>query len=330
MGFFGCIPRFLKANAGWVLTALGSVGLVGTVILVAKETPEVEDNMEVALVKKVNNAAKAIWLEDQERDQYEIMDQAWDTTDWTFWDKAKVAIPIYLPAILTGAGTLACFWGGQIFNAKKQAALVAAYGALVMQFDQYREVIKAEYGEEVDQKALAVSQAETKRLRGEIQKLKEESGPFLYTFATLPGVIFEERPEQIYNALMHFNRNCILKGGNTLDELYQFAGLPDGCYDKSEAEKYGWQGYENEVNWGVSYVDFALVPIKNNYGRMVYVIDSYVPPYEVGVDYGYEGNVENYLYSGYNPTEAKFYAEKLGNAEVIGISTDHLCYAPGV
>lgn len=323
MGFFGCIPRFLKAHAGWVLTALGSAGMAGTVILVAKEAPLVETELYEAKIEKNTRSGNDFIC-------YSNMGEGWMTEELTLWEKVKIAVPIYAPAILTGAGSLACFWGSQIFNARKQTALVAAYGALAMQFDQYREAVKAEYGEEADKKAYEVSQAEVRRLKGELEALKKESGPFFYEFATLPGVIFEERPEQISNALMHFNRNCLLKGGNDLAELYSFAGLPESCYDKQEAGQYGWSEYENEVSWGMPYVDFDIRPVRNRYGRMVYVIDPAVPPYNIENDYGWEGRAEDHLYSGYDPAKAEEIAKKIGDAAVIAVSKEHICYAPGI
>lgn len=337
MNFFGCIPRFLKAHGGWVLTALGSLGLVGTVILTAQETPEAK-----RLVEEAEADSYSKWMdenvfpeesldpEDFDAQMKENWENAGEWPDLTLWEKVKVAAPVYLPAILLGTGTLACFWGSQIFNAKKQAALVAAYGALALQFDQYREAIRAEHGEEADKRAYEVSLAEVQKLKNEIVKLKESHGPFLYEFATLPGVIFEETPAQISNALMHYNRNCLLRGGNDLAELYTFAGIPESCYDKKEARKYGWQEYENEVSWGAPYVDFMMAPVKNRFGRTVYVIDSQIPPYEVEVDYGFEGRVEDRLYEGYNPALARAFAEEIGGDEVVKVPEDLICYAPGV
>lgn len=327
MNFVGCIPRFLKAHAGWVLTALGSAGLVGTVILTAKEAPEVEECIQEG---EINSIEK--WCKETGYDVYtmgvieEFPDEAYLTT----WEKIKIAFPIYLPAILMGTGTLACFWGAQIFNVKKQAALVAAYGSLVMQFDQYREAIKAEYGEEADKKAYAVSQMEVKRLRQEIEKLKEENGPFLYEFASLPGVIIEAKPGDISNGLMHFNRNMQLKGYNDLAELYSFCGVPESCYDKDLAGEYGWQEYENEVGFGVSYVDFVYRHVKNTpSGRPVIIIDTYVPPYEINVDYGFEGNPEERMYLEYSPDRARAFAEAIGKNEIIPAVQANV-YAPGL
>ena len=242
MGFFGCVPRFLKAHAGWVLTALGSAGLVGTAVLVAKEAPVARQTIEVAALQDHEDWMREnVYPEgslDPEEFDIQLAENLEAAGEWpglSFWEKTKIAFPIYIPAILTGAGTLACFWGAQIFNVKKQAALVAAYGTLAMQFDQYREAIKAEYGEEADKKAFEISQREVKKLQKEIELQKKENGPFLYTFASLPGVIFEAKPGQVFNGLMHYNHNAMNFTEVHLAMLYRFVGLPDGSYDISEA-----------------------------------------------------------------------------------------------
>lgn len=324
MNFIGCIPRFLKAYAGWVLTTLGSVGMIGTVILVGKETPAAEEAILDAESDSVSE-----WIDENHLDAEDLadMDDFPKEAYLSTWEKIKIAAPIYLPSILMGAGTLACFWGSQIFNVKKQAALVAAYGALVMQFDQYREAIKAEYGEEADKKALEVSRMEVNRLRAELKKLNEECGPQLYEFGVLPGVIFESRPAQLTNALMHFNRNMTLRGYNTMAELFEFSGIPQLCYDKDLADQYGWQEYENEVDYGARYVDFYYEQVKNKYGRTVNIIKTYVPPYELDVDYGFEGNVEEHLYDPENTTSAKAYAEAVGSSDIVKVDPEHTVYA---
>ena len=325
MNFIGCIPRFLKAHAGWVLTTLGSAGMIGTVILVGKETPAAEEAILDAESDSVSE-----WIDENHLDAEDLakMEDFPKEAYLSAWEKVKIATPIYLPAILMGAGTLACFWGSQIFNVKKQAALTAAYGALVMQFDQYREAIKAEYGEEADKKALEVSRMEVKRLRDELKKLNEECGPQLYEFASLPGVIFENRPAQITNAIMHYNRNLMLRGWNDLHELYHFVGIPESCYDKKEASEYGWQLDENEVTWGVTYVDFYFQKVKSKFGKEVNVIYNYVPPFEVNVDYGFEGDSTTREYDKYNVDMAKTFAETLGSDEIIRIDPNWECYTP--
>ena len=292
MGFIGCVPRFLnwlKPYTGWILTGLGTVGTVGTVILAAKEAPEVKAELNMSYFEKYQKVADTFPPEDG------IFTDAWHDEhqseyELTLWEKVEIAAPIYLPAILMGIGSLGCFWGSQIFNQKTYNNLLGAYGALAMQFDKYRDIIRKDYGEEADKKAYLQSREEVRKLQGEIKMLKKENGPFLYEFVTLPGVIFEAKPGQVFNALMHFNHNVSHDIGANLATLYDFCGLPDSCYDIDEANKWGWQAYENEATYGDSYVDFEFEEVTNRDGRTVYVIGMYIPPYEVDVDYGYEGD----------------------------------------
>lgn len=332
MGFFGCIPRFLKAHAGWVLTALGSAGLVGTTVLVAKEAPEAERQLDDAYVQKIDDINAQYRRENGiptgTSANYVLPDEWWGKAELTFWEKTKAVLPAYIPAILTGAGTLACFWGAQIFNVKKQAALVAAYGTLAMQFDQYREAIKAEYGEEADKKAFIESQKRVHALQKEVDTLRKENGPYLYTFASLPGVIFEAKPSQVFNAFMHYNHNAMNFDVATLETLYEFAGLPEGCYDRDEASSYGWQGYENSCSWGDSYIDFDMEEVTNRDGRTVFVIETYIPPYNVNLDYQEPGvNVVDNLYEGYSSDQAKSLAIQSSWDDVYPIDKDHTCVA---
>ena len=122
MGFYGCIPRFIKAHAGWILTGLGIAGLGGTAYLTAKAAPKAKAAIDQAEgetnYERFRNAV--------------IAGECNDFTDreLTFWEKFKIAAPYYIPAIITGTVTAGCMIGCQMINVKQQAALLAAYAAL--------------------------------------------------------------------------------------------------------------------------------------------------------------------------------------------------------
>ena len=108
MNIIGCVPRFIKAHAGWILTGLSILGLTGTAVLVAKETPEVVDIMKEADYDKwkewdydICQQVKAIcpannhekWVKEYER----LILQA-PYPGLTFAEKFEIAAPRYLPA----------------------------------------------------------------------------------------------------------------------------------------------------------------------------------------------------------------------------------------
>lgn len=283
MGFYGCIPRFIKKHAGWILTALGLGGMTGTVILTAKAAPKVADEISEEVTQRwCNEVTTGTNIEiiycDNEQISYHPLPKL------TFGEKFEIAAPHYLPAFLTGLATAACFIGAQIINGKQQAALIAAYGLLAQEFGKYREAIKTEYGEEADQKAMAIAQMETAKLKAELLRLKQENGPFLYTIATLPGVVFESTPKHINNALYHFDRNMFMGRGSE-SELYRMIGIPSDLWNRN-SDEYGWDTYENEITWGgpVGYFKVNQIGILND--QPLYFIDFSIPPYKLDLDYG--------------------------------------------
>lgn len=323
MGFFGCIPRFLKAHAGWVLNGIGTVGFGATVILAAKEAPEAKEAIEDAQLERFEARAADKAPEDV-HDMIELSDEAFLNR----WERFKIAVPYYIPAILTGLGTLACFWGGQVFNARKQTALIAAYGLLATEYDQYRQVIRETQGEETDKQAYILAHKKVRELEAEIKRLKEENGPFLYAIDTIPDVVFEAKPADIHEALMHFNRNLILRGENSLSELYRFIGLPDAFVHDKTAENFGWNEYENEITFEAGYADFSIVPVTTNSGEEIRLIHCFIPPYDLNASYGEVDSPDftGIILPGYDPaylieTLKRFPAEK--------VKVDHpALYAP--
>ena len=208
----------------------------------------------------------------------------------TLWEKTKVLAKHYWPSALTGLGTIGCIVGGQMVSTKQIAGLVAAYGTLAMQFDQYRGAIRDEYGEEADKKALILAQAELKRTKALMAEMAAKNGPFLYGMAWMPGVIFEAEPRDVENALMHWNRNLCLRGCNDLAELNEFLDIPKMCWDEKEYEQYGYNQFEDEVKYGVGYVDFEVFELETPNGPVKILYTPSVTPYRLDIDYSFEGD----------------------------------------
>ena len=290
MNFFGCIPRFVKDHAGWILTGLGTAGFIGTMKAVSDEAPAARDAIDIA-----QESGKEL----------------------TLWEKTKIVAPIYAPSLIFGAGSLACFWGAQIFNVKANAAILAAYGALATQFDQYRQVIRDEYGEEADRKALISAQAEIKRLRELNAEMMAENHQ-LYGFAWLPGVVIEANPRDIIDVLGQFNRNLVIRGYNDLCELNQFLDIPEMCYDKELTQKYGWNDYEDEVTWGTQYIDFEFHRINTPHGSIKIIHTPMNPPYRLDVNYGERSSCdEENLCPFYEMPKAIELAKQIGANDII-------------
>lgn len=269
MGFYGCIPRFIKNHASWILTALGLGGMTATVILTAKAAPSVHEEICCASYKDC-----------EETIIYEQL---------SFQEKFEIAAPKYLPAFLVGLASAGCFIGAQIINGKQQAALIAAYGLLAQEFNGYRSEVKDEIGMERERQIFQANRQKMLAMQEEIKRLRESCDTQTYMITTLPNVTFDLKPGQFDKACLHFNRNVQLRGGGPIAELYEFLGIPREAWDeayKDEAEDYGWEEYENEVTWGCSWTDFVIRKIHLKNEKTINLICPTIPPYKLNLDYG--------------------------------------------
>lgn len=274
---------FFTRYGGWLLAGFSSIGVVTTSVLVADETPKAQ----VALSAKR-----------QEKGE-----------DLTFWEKFKVITPAYAPALISGGLTIGSIFGNQALNSRQQTALMAAgaAGSVVMtEYDKYRRAIRAEQGEAVDQRAYERAKLTEEELRKEIARLKEENGPFLYCFASLPGMIFEGYPKDLLDAFMHFNRNLIIGSENTLHELYTFIGISECYYDPDEAKRYGWNQFANSVEYESYYCDFDIDIVHTQNGTPVRLVTMPIAPYDLNVNYEDE-STSNHFYPLYDSQRAKEY-----------------------
>ena len=279
--------QFLQKYGGWMLAVLSSIGVVVRSGLAAHEAPRANDALARARDEKGE--------------------------DLTFFEKAKVAGPIYAPSLISGGLTIGTIFGNQAMNSRQQTALMMAGATgtmLATEYDKYRRAIRAEQGDAVDLRALQRAKMTEEELRKEIERLKKENGPFLYSISTLPELIFEARPADIQEAFLHFNRNLILRGYNDLEELYKFIGIPDDLYDHEQVSQYGWNEYYNQIQWDCAYCDFDIEDVMTGNDTVVKVIDMPVPPYYLEADYENE-SVDNYVFHWYSPEQTKRYITEL-------------------
>ena len=99
MGKFLQLPKFLTRNASTILTFIGAGGVIATSVIAVKATP---------------GALKLLERAKEEKGE-----------DLTTLEKVKVAGPAYIPAVVTGASTIACIFGANVLNKRNQASLMS-------------------------------------------------------------------------------------------------------------------------------------------------------------------------------------------------------------
>lgn len=124
----------IKANAPEILTALGVAGVATTSYLSAKAGYDSAMVLEKALT----------------------LDDTTPTEERSFKEKAKETWRFYIPAAVSGAGTVACIIFASKGNAKRTAAAVTAYTVTEKAFTEYREKVaeQLKLSEAKQQKAL--------------------------------------------------------------------------------------------------------------------------------------------------------------------------------
>lgn len=166
--------------------------------------------------------------------------------------KIKLVAPVYIPPILFGASTIACILGSNILNKHQQASLVSAYGLLDSSYKEYKNKLKELYGEEAHnkiidsimvEKAAKIDIWSTGFLNSSSLLGDDDGEPRLF-YDVYSGRYFESTMERVMNAEYHLNRNYVLGGSISLNELYEFLGLEliEG------GDSVGW-GYADGVYW---------------------------------------------------------------------------------
>lgn len=239
---------FWKRNGSTILTYAGAIGLVTTTVMAVKATPK-------ALIK----------MEEAEKEKGEEL---------TALEVIRVAGPSYIPTVLVGASTIACIFGANVLNKRNQAALASAYALLDSSYKEYKNKLKELYGEEAHENIMehiAIEKAKDVGITAESLFTNtcltddESCGEPVLFYEEWSGRYFESTIEQVIAAQYHINRNFVLRGYVTLNELYEFLGLEFTEY----GDTLGW-AVEDEFYW----LDFNHHKVTMDDGLECYIIET--------------------------------------------------------
>lgn len=239
---------FWKRNGSTVLTCTGAAGVVATTVMAVKATPKAMTLLEEAKKEKGEELTKL--------------------------EKVKIAGTKYIPTILVGASTIACIFGANVLNKHNQAALASAYALLDNSFKEYKKKLIELHGEETHQNIIdhiAIEKAKEVGITAESLCANtcltddESCGDPVLFYEEWSGRYFESTIEQVITAEYHINRNFVLRGYTTLNELYDFLGLETTKY----GDTLGW-AVEDELYW----IDFHQHKVVMDDGLECYIIET--------------------------------------------------------
>lgn len=240
------ITQFTKRNANTILTIASGVGVVGSMVLVAKETPLAIDRLRQAEMDKED--------------------------ELTTLETTIVAASAYMPAIIVGTSTLVCIVSCGVLNAKRQNQLVALCTLANNSYREYREKLIELKGEELDREIVA----EVTRSHSDYRLANDdESDSKIVWYDPISKRYFTRFEREVIDAEYQLNRTFALQGYATVNDWYATLGIPGTM----EGAALGWT-----IEDGVYWIDFEHNKQEMEEGTTCYSINPLFEPNESFVE----------------------------------------------
>lgn len=260
----------VKKYSPEILTALGVIGFGATVVTACSATLKVDDILtdHKDQIEKINSVAE----NPDYADEYSEMDATRDKAIVYVQTGGKL-IKNYLPSITLGALSIGCILCAHNIMSKRNVALLAAYKASEEAFNNYRENVKGELGEEKDRQFLyglektkveeivTDDKGKEKKVKKEVEKSNGRIASQYARFFDETNLNWNRSPERNRDFLVmvqnQMNDRLHAKGHVFLNEVYEAIGI-----DHSQAGALvGW--VDDPRDGKDHYIDFGLTNADN-------------------------------------------------------------------
>lgn len=241
---------YVRRNAPTILTCVGGIGVVATSVMAVKATPKALQLLEKAKAEKGDNLTKL--------------------------EVVSVAGPAYIPAMVTGAATIACIFGVNVLNQHQQASLASAYALIDNSYKEYKKKVEELYGKETN----AQVQQEIAKDKYKENDIQQENDELLF-YDEFSGRYFNATMERVLVAEYQVNRELHNAGHDTLNHFYELVGL----YPIDGGDALGWSEGGNYERYWQSWLDFRHNKVVMDEGLECYIITMFEEPYVEFDDY---------------------------------------------
>lgn len=192
----------LSKHSPEILTGIGVAGMITATVLAVKATP------------------KAMWLIEEEKDRLE-------TDKLTALETVKTAWKPYIPAVVTGAASIACIVGASSVNARRNAALATAYQVSRTALSEYKTKVVETIGEKKEKVIRdKVAQDKVEKLPvNNTEIFVTEKGETLF-LDPLSQRYFKSDIEKVRKITNDLNYRMMNEMYISLNEFYNELGLP--------------------------------------------------------------------------------------------------------
>lgn len=194
------IVKTASKHSPEILTGLGIVGMGTTVIFAVKGTVK---------------ATKII--EQEKRDRNEPISKK---------EVVKATWKCYIPAAVTCVTSMACIIGASSINARRNAALAAAYNISTVALSEYKDKVVETIGEKKEQtirESIAKDKLEKNPVSSNEVVVTEKGTTLCYD--GIFGRYFRSDRDAIVRAVNNINRRIVLDSYVSLNEFYGELGL---------------------------------------------------------------------------------------------------------
>lgn len=211
------VLRLMDDQAPLILTSLGVAGVLSTVILAVKVTPEA-----IRIVKH------------RQLTEYRFEKQ--EAPEPTKLEIIKWSWQLYIPAAGMGAITIACIIGAQSINSRRQAALISGFTLMEGAFKEYREKVVEKLGEKKEN-AVHDELAQDRVSNNPVSNQLVITGKGdVLCYDTESGHYFNCDMQTLRKAQNDINLQCINSMYASQNEFYAKIGIPQSKF----GDEFGW------------------------------------------------------------------------------------------
>lgn len=235
---FTDLGKVARKHSPEILTGIGIAGMLSTTVLAVRATP------------------KALMLiEEKKREKKFAVIKDGGDPDLTKLEIVKTAWKPYIPAAVTGAASVACLVGASSVNARRNAALAAAYALSESTLADYKEKVVETIGEKKAQEvkdAIAKDKVENDPVSRKEIAITDKGETLCYD--ALSGRYFKSDIEYIRRAVNNLNERLLFDTHVSLNEYYDEIGLEEIF---PMGENLGWTVDPDSANKGLIELDFS-------------------------------------------------------------------------
>ena len=231
---FTDLSKAARKHSPEILTGIGIAGMLSTTVFAVRAT------LKALMLIEEKKREKKFAGEQPELTKVEIVKTAWKP---------------YIPAVVTGLASVACLVGASSVNARRNAALAAAYALSETTLADYKEKVVETLGEKKAQEvkdAIAKDQVE-KNPPSKSTVIATDKGETL-CYDSISGRYFKSDIEYIRRAVNNLNERLLFDTHVSLNEYYDEIGLEEIF---PMGEDLGWTVDPDSANKGLIELDFS-------------------------------------------------------------------------